>query len=146
MNASAFELEARAGFDYCSDTRGTHPFLPVLPGEGAARPQIPTTLPTLDELIGLNGMTAQGAAHHLLELTREAAAPHVFTLHAELEGMRLLDVFATLIEGWTAQGYQLVCMRRLFESAAGASLPVHEVAAARVPGRSGTVMTQGRRI
>jgi undecaprenyl phosphate-alpha-L-ara4FN deformylase len=146
MNASAFELEVRAGFDYCSDTRGTHPFLPVLSDGAAARPQVPTTLPTLDELIGLNGMTEQRAALHLLDITREAAGPHVYTLHAELEGMRLLDVFRTLLQGWTAQGYELANMRRVLDATDAASLGAHEVVASEVPGRSGTVMTQGKRV
>jgi undecaprenyl phosphate-alpha-L-ara4FN deformylase len=143
MNDSSFELESEAGFDYCSDTRGTHPFVPLLPNGRAAPPQIPTTLPTLDELIGLNGMSADGAASHLLELTREPARAHVFTLHAELEGMRLLSAFTKLVAGWTAQGYQLVSMRRVFDAANAASLSAHEVVASQVPGRSGTLMTQG---
>jgi peptidoglycan/xylan/chitin deacetylase (PgdA/CDA1 family) len=144
MNASAFELETEAGFEYCSDTRGTHPFVPLLPTGRAAPPQIPTTLPTLDELIGVNGMTAVGAASRLLEMTREPVGPHVFTLHAELEGMRLLTAFTKLVEGWTAQGYELVSMRRVFDAANATSLSQHDVVASQVPGRSGTLMTQGK--
>jgi peptidoglycan/xylan/chitin deacetylase (PgdA/CDA1 family) len=147
MNDSAFSLEAQAGFDYCSDTRGTYPFLPVLSDRQAVRPQIPTTLPTLDELIGMNGMTAESAANHLIELTHEPPSHgHVFTLHAELEGMRLLTVLERLIEGWTAQGYELVNMRRVFDALDAATLSSHEVVAAPVPGRSGTLMMQGPRV
>ena len=144
MNACAFELERVAGFDYCSDTRGTRPFVPKVDSEGGACVQIPTTLPTLDELIGIDGMTAQDAVSRLLSLT--AADPsrnHVFTLHAELEGMRLLPLFSALLQGWKAQGYELVAMRSLFESAARTAIPVHAVLGATIPGRSGTVMTQG---
>ena len=47
---------ARSGFDYCSDGRGTHPHLPVCNAEPIRCPQFPTTLPTLDELIGLDGI------------------------------------------------------------------------------------------
>jgi peptidoglycan/xylan/chitin deacetylase (PgdA/CDA1 family) len=145
MNASAFELETEAGFDYCSDTRGTHPFVPLLPNGRTSPPQVPTTLPTLDELIGLNGMNADGAASHVLELTREPVGTPVFTLHAELEGMRLLSAFTKLVEGWTAQGYELVSMRRVFDSAKAAPLIAHEVVASELTGRSGTLMTQGKR-
>ena len=144
MSDAAFELEARAGFDYCSDTRGTHPFIPRVAGRTIAPPQLPTTLPTLDELIGVGGASASDAAAQLLRMTSEsAAAGHVFTLHAELEGMRLLEVLVRLIEGWIAQGYTLVCMRQLFESIDVASLPTHEVTAGTISGRSGTLMTQG---
>jgi undecaprenyl phosphate-alpha-L-ara4FN deformylase len=147
MSEAAFELEGRAGFDYCSDTRGTHPFLPFVGGRSMAPPQLPTTLPTLDELIGIDGTTASSAAAQLLQMTSEpAAAGHVFTLHAELEGMRLLEVLIQLIEGWIAQGYELVCMRQLFETIDAPSLPRHEVKAATISGRSGTLMTQGARV
>ncbi|XLM22382.1 4-deoxy-4-formamido-L-arabinose-phosphoundecaprenol deformylase, partial [Chromobacterium piscinae] len=41
---------------------------------------------------------------------------HVYTLHAELEGMRLMDTFDRLLAGWTRQGYQLVSCVDLFHS------------------------------
>jgi hypothetical protein len=77
-------------------------------------------------------------------MTREPVGPHVFTLHAELEGMRLLTAFTKLVEGWTAQGYELVSMRRVFDAANATSLSQHDVVASQVPGRSGTLMTQGK--
>jgi undecaprenyl phosphate-alpha-L-ara4FN deformylase len=144
MNDSAFELEKDARFDYCSDTRGTDPFVPVLANGATAPPQVPTTLPTLDELIGLAGMSADDAASHLLGLTQKPAGAHVFTLHAELEGMRLLSVFTKLLEGWAAQGYELVDMRHVLNAASATTLRMHQVAASRVPGRSGTLMIQGK--
>ena len=144
MNDAAFEAEPEMGLIYCSDTRGTHPFRPVVRERALACPQLPTTLPTLDELIGVGGSTAGDAAAHLLELTREAPAHgHVYTLHAELEGLRLKPVLETLLEGWTAQGYELVAMRRILEGVNAATLPRHRVQPAAVPGRSGLVMTQG---
>ena len=48
---TAAEVKA-LGFRYASDTRGTHPFIPVVRAEIVGCPQFPTTLPTLDELIG----------------------------------------------------------------------------------------------
>ncbi len=144
MNDAAFESEIRMGFAYCSDTRGTHPFTPVLDNGETACPQVPTTLPTLDELIGVVGPTPADAAAHLLGLTREAPEHgHVFTLHAELEGMRLKPVLETLLEGWSAQGYDLVAMRRVLEGVETATLPRHRVRPAALPGRSGLLMTQG---
>ena len=94
MNAHAYRLTAEMGFRYCSDTRGTHPFLPVVEGQVIACPQLPTTLPTLDELVGNDGLTEGNVASHLLRLTQQApTAGHVYTLHAELEGNRLAPVF-----------------------------------------------------
>lgn len=144
MNASAFPLEEHFVFDYASDTRGTQPFLPVIEERAVKCPQLPTTLSTLDELIGTNGITPESVASHLLQLTaKPAPCGHVFTLHAELEGMRLLPVLTTLLAGWTAQGYALVSMRTLFDSLDVARLPCHQAVAAPFPGRAGPLMCQG---
>ena len=146
MNVHAFRHTQALGFDYCSDTRGTHPFIPVINAEIVACPQYPTTLPTLDELIGLDGVTEGNVAERLLERTAPSptgGGDHVFTLHAELEGMKLAPAFERLLEGWKSQGYELVAMRRLAAAHPPASLPLHCIIDAPVPGRSGTLATQG---
>jgi peptidoglycan/xylan/chitin deacetylase (PgdA/CDA1 family) len=142
MNRDAFRLTQRMGFVYASDTRGTRPFLPVLDAEIVGCPQFPTTLPTLDELIGLGGLTEANVAEALLERTREPRE-HVYTLHAELEGMKLASVFDRLVEGWKRQGYELVALRELVLGREPFTLPAHEVVMASAPGRSGTLATQG---
>jgi undecaprenyl phosphate-alpha-L-ara4FN deformylase len=144
MNVHALRLTQRLGFDYCSDGRGTHPFLPVWNAELVRCPQFPTTLPTLDELIGVDGIDEGNVAAHLLERTREpAAAGHVYTLHAELEGLRLAPVFEQLLLGWRAQGWQLVPTRALFEAVQPLALPRCETGPGTLPGRSGTLLVQG---
>lgn len=144
MNEHAYRLEAALGFDYASDGRGTRPYRPALRGEPIGVPQLPTTLPTFDELIGLDGVTADDVERPLLART-QAPAPdgHVFTLHAELEGMRLAPAFGRLLAGWRAQGYRLVPVRTLYASLDRARLPLHEIAVGTVAGRSGTLVTQG---
>ncbi len=144
MNVHALRLTQSLGLDYCSDGRGTHPHLPVWKAELVRCPQFPTTLPTLDELIGLDGVTAANAAHRLLAETARSEADHVFTLHAELEGMKLAPVLEQLLIGWRAQGRALVPMRALFESCEPMALPRCECAPGSVPGRSGTLLLQGR--
>jgi peptidoglycan/xylan/chitin deacetylase (PgdA/CDA1 family) len=142
MNVHAYRRTQSLGFRYASDTRGTHPFIPVIRAEIVACPQFPTTLPTLDELIGLEGVTAANVADALLARTADRA-DHVFTLHAELEGMKLAGVFEKLVEGWKAQGYELCAMRDMVSAADPAKLPMHSVVDAPVPGRSGTLASQG---
>jgi undecaprenyl phosphate-alpha-L-ara4FN deformylase len=143
MNRHALRLTQRLGFDYSSDTRGTHPFIPTVNAEIIACPQLPTTLPTLDEIMNRDGITQENVAQHLLHLTEQLPpSGHVFTLHAELEGGKLLPVFEQLLEGWKGQGYELVSMRQYLESLQG-SLPRHEVVMREVDGRIGTLATQG---
>lgn len=144
MNRHALRLMQRLGFEYSSDTRGTHAFMPVIDGELVACPQLPTTLPTLDELIGTSDLTTANVATHLLKLTAaERDYPHVYTLHAELEGMKLAGVFEALLAGWREQGYALSPLRDLMLGIVRNALPRHRIERGSVPGRSGTLMTQG---
>ncbi|MBN9463926.1 MAG: 4-deoxy-4-formamido-L-arabinose-phosphoundecaprenol deformylase [Burkholderiales bacterium] len=146
MNEAAYALERELGFDYASDGRGTHPFQPVdARGHALGVPQLPTTLPTFDELIGLDDLTPANVHRHLLGLTAAPPPPHghVYTLHAELEGMKLADTFERLLAGWKAQGYRLVPTGTVFASLDAASLPRHRVATGEIAGRSGTLALQG---
>jgi peptidoglycan/xylan/chitin deacetylase (PgdA/CDA1 family) len=144
MNVHALRLTQALGFEYCSDGRGTHPHLPVWNAELIRCPQLPTTLPTLDELIGRDGITEDNVAAHLLELTREPnAAGHVYTLHAELEGMRLAPAFDRLLSGWKAQGWKLVATREMLERLQPLALPRCVVGPGEIPGRSGSLLVQG---
>lgn len=144
MNDHAFKLLDLLHFDYSSDTRGHSPFLPSIDGKIMLCPQLPTTLPTLDELIGVDDITSSNVAAHLLKLTatQPAHAP-VYTLHAEMEGMQLLPVFDQLLTGWRAQGYQLGTSRVIFDQLDLSQLPAHSIIRGTVPGRSGTLMLQG---
>jgi undecaprenyl phosphate-alpha-L-ara4FN deformylase len=145
MNRYAYRLTQRLGFNYCSDTRGSGPFIPIYQAEIIACPQLPTTLPTLDELIGRDGVTSANAAERLLQLTREPSQTgHVYTAQAEFEGKRLAPVFEKLLEGWQAQGYELASLHDYLESLATRELPPHEIAAGPVPGRTGALALQGR--
>lgn len=143
MNRHALRLTQRLGFTYSSDGRGSHPFIPVIDGEIVACPQLPTTLPTLDELIGVDDITADNVAERLLQLTAGSEQDQVFTLHAELEGMKLAPVLDRLLAGWRAQGYELVATRDLYAALDLKALPRHEVRFEEIPGRSGTLMVQG---
>ena len=138
MNRDAFRLMQRFGFEYSSDTRGTHPFIPTWQAEIIACPQLPTTLPTMDELMNRDGITQENIADNILNLTAHASSTgHVFTLHAELEGGKWLPIFEQLIQGWQQQGYELVSMHQYLQGLDLASLPRQEVVMEEVEGRVG---------
>lgn len=144
MNTHAFAIEQALGLEYAADCRGTHPFVPVsADGSVMGPPQLPGTLPTFDELIGLDGITGDTVHQPLLERTgRDRREGQVFTLHAELEGMKLAAVFERLITGWKDQGYDLVSGLDLFRALPG-TLPKHRIEYGSIPGRSGTLCLQG---
>jgi undecaprenyl phosphate-alpha-L-ara4FN deformylase len=138
MNRHALRLMQQLGFKYSSDTRGTHPFIPTVNAEIIACPQLPTTLPTLDELMNRDGITLENIAEHILKLTEVSLATgHVYTLHAELEGGKWLPIFEQLLQGWQRQGYELVSMQQYLQGLDVASLPHHEVVMREVEGRVG---------
>ena len=142
-NAHALRYLDRHGFAYASDTRGSGPFLPAMDGEAFACPQWPTTLPTLDEVVGVDGRTPQDAVREILALTATARPAQVFTAHAELEGGKLLPAFEALLDGWSRQGHEVVALRELAATRNARELPVHQVAYGAVLGRSGTLALQG---
>jgi peptidoglycan/xylan/chitin deacetylase (PgdA/CDA1 family) len=144
MNREALRLMQCHGFSYSSDTRGSHPFLPTWGGEIINCPQLPTTLPTLDELINRDGLTLDNLAHYVLHQTEHhPERSQVFTLHAELEGGKWMPVFEQLLEGWKAQGFELVSLAQYRETLKVADLPLHEVELREVDGRIGKLAVQG---
>lgn len=138
-------LEKEAGFRCASDTRGVGPFLPIGPGGERAVPQLPTTLPTLDELIGRPDLRGVDPIDRLLALT-QAPRDHVFTLHAELEGGAYRAGFERLLARWRARGVELTDLATYAASLDHARLPRCPIESGSVPGRSGTLATQGRAV
>ncbi len=159
MNHGAFHEHDRAGYGYASDGRcvlkpdGTL----ANPADGPHRLadgrdvlqhiQMPTTLPTLDEILGceIDGVTIDtgNIAEFLLKLTAGASRDHVYTLHAELEGQKLAPIFEQLLAGWQAQGYQLASMADYYQRLRDLPLPVCPITWGELPGRSGTLIIQG---
>lgn len=144
VNDSVPALERELGFRYASDTRGTGPFMPEVGGNEAVVPQLPTTLPTLDELVGREDLGAD-PVEHLLSLT-QGAADQVFTLHAELEGGAYLEGFERLLQAWRSRGFALTDLRSYAQSLDPARLPRCAIVSGTVAGRSGTLAVQGRRV
>jgi undecaprenyl phosphate-alpha-L-ara4FN deformylase len=135
-------LQQELGFRYASDTRGRGPFLPLLSQGTATVPQLPTTLPTFDELIGRTDL-AVDPVEHLLALTdAPGTREHVFTLHAELEGGKYLPAFERLLRAWQQRGAQLTDLASYAAMLDMHNLPRCAVVAGTVPGRSGTLAVQ----
>ncbi len=145
MNVHSYRLTQRLGFDYCSDTRGYCPYIPIVDAEIVACPQIPTTLPTFDELIGRDGNDASNVATKIARIAADTSAPagHVFTLHAELAGMQLLPAFEQLLRAWRSAGIELISLGALLATAGTDRLPRHRTTIGTVAGRRGSVALQG---
>jgi peptidoglycan/xylan/chitin deacetylase (PgdA/CDA1 family) len=143
MNRHVPVLEQELGFRYASDTRGRGPFLPLLEDGRAGVPQLPTTLPTFDELIGRADLAGADPVEHLLAMTEaHGSREHVFTLHAELEGGKYLASFERLLREWRARGVQLTDLATYAATLDVRHLPRCPILPGSVAGRSGTLAVQ----
>lgn len=135
MNRNAFRLTQQLGFGYGSDTRGVDPFVPVWQAELMACPQLPTSLPTLDEVMRLGNGSAEAAADAILERSADTAGGgHVYTLRVEMEGMRHARVFERMLETWCERGNRLLCLSDYFDELPHKNLRRHEVGIDLLPG------------
>jgi undecaprenyl phosphate-alpha-L-ara4FN deformylase len=143
INATGLELEAQYCLDFASDTRGRTPFWPMLSTGRSACPQLPTTLPTFDELLGLDGVDESNIADALYRASAtDQPKLQVFTLHAELEGMRLLGGFEQLLRKWQSAGAVISGMRAIHDLASQLPRTAQPVEMGTVPGRSGLLAVQ----
>jgi undecaprenyl phosphate-alpha-L-ara4FN deformylase len=142
INAHGLLLEQEYGLRYASDTRGGPPFMPLLAQGVSACPQLPTTLPTFDELLGVDEVDESSIADAVFRLSAAAVETQpidlqVFTLHAELEGMLLRDAFEALLLKWRDAGASITRMAAIHELAMRRPLPVKAVILGEIAGRSG---------
>lgn len=138
--AHSLAVYDECGLEYASDARGTHPFQPALAGRVYRTPQLPTTLPTLDELLGQPEFAPETLVAHYVRLAT-AGGDHVLTIHAELEGLAYRGLLEDFIRQARKAGVEFCRLRDLLPIS---PLPRHEIDFAELPGRSGTLAIQGR--
>jgi peptidoglycan/xylan/chitin deacetylase (PgdA/CDA1 family) len=126
---------------YASDARGLNGFRPAIGGITFRTPQIPTDLPTLDELLGDPDFPLDRITD---EIVNRSKAPgfHVLTIHSELEGMAYLGWMEDLLEKMKRAEVQVVPLSQFLDD----DLPVHSLDQGEVPGRSGQVAVKGQSV
>lgn len=140
VSSHSLDIQDGMALLYCSDGRGKAPFFPVFGGKRYATLQIPTTLPTMDELLGENGVTAATVNDHYLRLIGPGLTVH--TIHAELEGKALFSVFRDLLARLVATGARFVTLGEAARETLASSPPESVMAMGELPGRAGLVALQ----
>ena len=143
-NRDSLAAQDRQGFLYCSDTRGRFPFMPTVQGRVYRTLQIPTTLPTLDEVLGLAGMRGEAVNDFFLSQLRHDRL-NVHTIHAEVEGRAHLDLFESLLRRLEARGVAYVRLRDIAQALleqGREKIPRSSIQPRPVPGRAGAVACQ----
>lgn len=143
--ANALSLAAYddAKFLYGSDARGAHPFFPRVGNAVFNTLQIPTNLPTLDELLGRPEYPLEKLADHYFSLLK-SDVPNIFTVHAEIEGMQHLTWFKTFLQQAIARDIKIMTMQEMATQLLNnrEQIPVCELIQGEVEGRSGRMAVQ----
>lgn len=130
-------------FSYVSDCRGTDPFLPNIERRTLRTPQVPTTLPTLDEALGATARDASAFFLDVMGQVRTGDWP-VLTVHAELEGGPYAGEFAAFLREASGRGIQIMPLVDLLalRLSTGKALPRCTMSYGEIEGRSGVVSMQ----
>lgn len=126
-------------FAYNSDCRGRNIFYPVVAGKTLTQPQIPVTLPTYDEAVGHGGINERNFNDYMLSLINKTQL-NVLTIHAEVEGIACLDMFARFLKSVRSMGAKLVPLGQLLNDTSQRETAVIEPR--EIPGREGWVACQ----
>lgn len=137
MTDRALVVQEELGLRYASDVRGRAPFLPRVDGGVLKTVQLPTTMPTMDELLGRVG-DVEGALSASL-----GRGLNVFTLHAEVEGGPLVERFAAWLEGVRRTGRPLLRLRDVADAVLEGAPSEGRLTRGHVAGRSGWVAVAG---
>lgn len=141
---ASLAMQDRKKLLYASDTRGISPFIPRIGKRTFKTMQIPSTLPTMDEIMGANGVTQDNVNDRYIELLRPGLNVH--TIHAEMEGMSMLSSLRDLIKRCISKGATFTTLEQVASRMKRETIPVCKLRQGYLPGRAGAVSLQGRRV
>ncbi|HVO33347.1 MAG TPA: polysaccharide deacetylase family protein [Elusimicrobiota bacterium] len=132
-----------AGLLYHSDTRGDEPYWPEIDGIRQATLEIPTTLPTWDEMLAWDGVSMANLIEETWKQVR-ADRVNVWTIHAEFEGSPCFALFRRFIEQAKSKGVEWIFLPAWAQSLKNRAdeLPRAGIAQGTRPGRAGAVTVQ----
>jgi undecaprenyl phosphate-alpha-L-ara4FN deformylase len=137
-NDTTLELQEAYGLDYAGDCRGLEPFYPIVKGRTLQTLQVPTTLPTMDELLGLEGRGPGEVNEQLWAQLREDAL-NVYALHTEVEGGVLHGAFDAFLQGLRDREVRIRTHADWVPELKAAQPPARAITREEIPGRAGWV-------
>jgi undecaprenyl phosphate-alpha-L-ara4FN deformylase len=137
-NETVLTAKEEFPFRYNSDCRGRTVFVPIVDCKRMT-PQIPTTLPTYDEVIGQNGVSDVNYNAELFRLILPDRL-NVLTIHAEVEGLSRASLFESFLDRCRERRIVIKPLGSVLETAQ--PLPSNGICLAPVPGRDGDLCWQ----
>jgi len=122
-------LEAELGLDYACDTRGSAPYYPVSDSGTSSCPQLPVTLPTIQDALAAGQDLKQVHQYLFDESTKPAQPGHLFNF--TLGSHAHLRVLGKLLELWQTAGWEVVPVRELFQRLKPERIPQHQIQVSR---------------
>ena len=136
VTPESLSVQDKMSLKYCSDSRGFSPFIPEMGNTTFSTPQIPSTLPTLDEILGT--VKAENVSAYYAGLLQEGLNVH--TIHTEMEGGMMHGAFSEFLSKCKDMG---VCFLTLKEAVKKISVfPKCQIEMGEIPGRAGKVALQ----
>ena len=124
---------------YHSDTRGTRPYV----ASPRKTLEIPTTLPTWDEMLTWDGMTKHTLVPETWKLLKDDQV-NVWTIHAEFEGTAYFPQFHEFVERAARENAEWIFLPELAKEILKnpGQAPRDTIKQGTLPGRAGTVTCQ----
>lgn len=140
LNPHLLTLEEERKLGFASDTRGKTVFYPQLQAVRSSCPQIPTTLPTIDEALNRAEVTLDNV-HEFILADSQRLYPHgeVFSFNAEPEW---LPIFEKLIVMWKGLQWDMMPMGKLLASNNPEGFRVHQIGWGQVPDSADNLVIQ----
>lgn len=142
-NAKTLAVYDKANLLYASDCRGRYPFFPKIENTVFHVLQIPTTLPTLDELIGRPEFPIEKLSAHYLSLLSSEYS-NIITIHTELEGTKYLAWFKDFLITLKKHQIEFTSLANIAKNVLKSPqlIPICEFTQGTVEGRSGSMAIQ----
>lgn len=141
ITPDALAVQDSANLLYASDTRGGEPFIPSMNGRQFKTLQIPSTLLTLDEVLGLTPLESV-ANMHFDEMQKQSNS--VMTIHAELEGMAYLEWFDSFLSKAKSENVEFFALSDYAKTllASPEKIRRNQIVMSEFTGRSGKLAVQ----
>jgi undecaprenyl phosphate-alpha-L-ara4FN deformylase len=141
-NSIAWKILDTKGLTYHSDTRGYSPYRCAADGAILHAPEIPTTLPTMDEVMFTKGLESRDAIVRFYLGRFSENGLNVHTIHAETEGLSQLETFSAIVRGLRERRARFLQLIEIAQNLSIEELPICEVRRTTLPGRAGWVAAQ----
>jgi len=141
INSHALAFFGEYGLAYSADTRGAYPFFPRMGGRTFTTLQVPLTLPTLDEMVGIAGNDIETLSRYFAASLKTGL--NIMAVHTELEGKRWLPFLESFIRKALDQGFRFARLTDIVARLDRTALKVCDCVYGTVRGRAGEVTVQG---